>query len=216
MFIVNKYFHWYHSIIASARTIERSGYTESHHILPKSLGGSNAKDNLVELTAREHFICHQLLARFTEGPARSKMLKAIWRTSHRNGKMQRVLSSRQYEIARKACAEAASLYRHSDESKLKISTKLTGKPKSEEHRRNTGLSSKGRTWTAAQSANPNLNKGAANPNSKSWEVTLPDGSKIETNCLKIWCAENDINYTGFGLAAKESRPYRKGYFLRRL
>ena len=33
------------------------GYYEKHHIQPKSLGGSNKKENLVRLTAREHFIC---------------------------------------------------------------------------------------------------------------------------------------------------------------
>lgn len=36
-------------------------YTEKHHILMKSLGGSNKKSNIVELTAREHYICHVLL-----------------------------------------------------------------------------------------------------------------------------------------------------------
>ncbi len=38
-------------------------YYEQHHIIPKSLGGSNKKENLVLLTAREHFICHLLLIR---------------------------------------------------------------------------------------------------------------------------------------------------------
>jgi 5-methylcytosine-specific restriction endonuclease McrA len=37
------------------------GYKEIHHILPKSLGGSNDKSNLVELTAREHYIVHMLI-----------------------------------------------------------------------------------------------------------------------------------------------------------
>ena len=39
------------------------GYKERHHILPKALGGSNELSNLVELTAREHFIAHLLLAK---------------------------------------------------------------------------------------------------------------------------------------------------------
>ena len=38
-----------------------TGRLEVHHIVPKCLGGSNKKENLVELTAREHFICHRLL-----------------------------------------------------------------------------------------------------------------------------------------------------------
>ena len=41
----------------------KTGYTEKHHILPKSLGGIDSENNLVSLTAREHFICHYLLAK---------------------------------------------------------------------------------------------------------------------------------------------------------
>lgn len=39
-------------------------YTELHHVIPKSLGGSDSKKNLVRLTAREHFIAHALLVRY--------------------------------------------------------------------------------------------------------------------------------------------------------
>jgi hypothetical protein len=41
------------------------------------MGGSNDKENLVQLTAREHFICHWLLIKMTEGEDRSKMLYAL-------------------------------------------------------------------------------------------------------------------------------------------
>jgi hypothetical protein len=36
-------------------------YSEKHHIVPKCLGGKDNKENIVRLTGREHFICHQLL-----------------------------------------------------------------------------------------------------------------------------------------------------------
>lgn len=36
-------------------------YNERHHIIPKCLGGTDDKSNLVNLTAREHFIAHYLL-----------------------------------------------------------------------------------------------------------------------------------------------------------
>lgn len=38
-------------------------YYEAHHIIPKCLGGTDNKNNLVLLTAREHFIAHWLLAK---------------------------------------------------------------------------------------------------------------------------------------------------------
>lgn len=52
----------YHDIISSRVNLKREKsanfYFELHHILPKSLGGTNAADNLVLLTPKEHFICH--------------------------------------------------------------------------------------------------------------------------------------------------------------
>lgn len=36
-------------------------YCERHHIIPKSMGGSDDADNIAVLTAREHFIIHWLL-----------------------------------------------------------------------------------------------------------------------------------------------------------
>ena len=42
---------------------EFNGYSEIHHIIPKSLGGKDSKDNLVKLSAKEHFIAHRLLAK---------------------------------------------------------------------------------------------------------------------------------------------------------
>jgi hypothetical protein len=44
------------------------GYFENHHIIPKCLGGNNSPENLVKLTAREHFIAHLLLAKIYGGP----------------------------------------------------------------------------------------------------------------------------------------------------
>lgn len=40
-----------------------TGYYERHHIIPRCLGGSDEQDNIVNLTAKEHFICHLLLAK---------------------------------------------------------------------------------------------------------------------------------------------------------
>lgn len=40
-----------------------TGYVEKHHIQPRCLGGTNEPDNLVRLTAGDHFFAHLLLAR---------------------------------------------------------------------------------------------------------------------------------------------------------
>ena len=36
-------------------------YTETHHIVPYCISKDNSKNNLVVLTAREHYIAHLLL-----------------------------------------------------------------------------------------------------------------------------------------------------------
>lgn len=65
MFCDNKYTRWYYQIIrrAQARITTSDSYTEIHHIIPKSLGGTNKKSNLVLLSGREHFIVHWLLTK---------------------------------------------------------------------------------------------------------------------------------------------------------
>ena len=106
VFITNKYTNWYYSIIQSAQNRTINGYTERHHIIPKSLGGDNARNNLVKLTAREHFICHRLLTKMTSGLHKVKMLHALGKFVQNNHLQQRDLTSRQYQIARKAIVEA--------------------------------------------------------------------------------------------------------------
>jgi hypothetical protein len=64
------------------------------------LGGSNEKENLVELTAREHFVCHWLLIKMTEGEDRSKMLYALNGMKAENKYQQRYhtkITARVYE-----------------------------------------------------------------------------------------------------------------------
>ena len=53
----------YNALIERAKGRKLDCYTEKHHIMPKCLGGSDENENLVELTAREHYIAHQLLVK---------------------------------------------------------------------------------------------------------------------------------------------------------
>ena len=74
IFIDNKYTKWYFNIIANAKSrISVDGYIEKHHIIPKSLGGNNTKENIIALSAKEHFICHLLLPKMTAGLNKRKM-----------------------------------------------------------------------------------------------------------------------------------------------
>lgn len=46
---------------------EITGYFERHHITPKSLGGGDGPDNIIKLTASDHFFAHLLLAKIHGG-----------------------------------------------------------------------------------------------------------------------------------------------------
>lgn len=38
-------------------------YCETHHIVPRSLGGSDESENLINFTAREHYVAHKILVK---------------------------------------------------------------------------------------------------------------------------------------------------------
>lgn len=63
MYLQNKYTYWYYSIIDKARSRTIAGYFEKHHIVPKCLGGNDTEENLINLTPKEHFLCHWLLTK---------------------------------------------------------------------------------------------------------------------------------------------------------
>ena len=113
MFISNKYHAWYYAIVTNAqsRISNPSNYYERHHIIPKSLGGSNAKTNLVKLTAREHFVCHLLLVKFVQSELHKyKMKNAVAKFMSARSHQIRVLNSRQYQLCREYARECASYF----------------------------------------------------------------------------------------------------------
>lgn len=100
MFLDNKYTKIYYQIIDKAKNRILEGYKERHHIIPRSLGGSNKKENLVSLTAREHFICHWLLVKMTMNDARFKMIYGFRMMSIKSSDQERYktkITSKIYE-----------------------------------------------------------------------------------------------------------------------
>jgi len=134
MFLTNKYSKYYFNIVtnAKARTLAIDTYVEKHHIIPRSLGGLNNSDNIVKLSAREHLVCHRLLVKMTSGLQKSKMAFAAWRMVFSSSKHKRVkVTARVYQSIKLemsvAAKERSKSYRHSTESKQKISESKIGK-----------------------------------------------------------------------------------------
>jgi hypothetical protein len=102
MFNHSKYTKWYFSIVNRGRLSARKKgdhiYYEKHHIIPKSMQGSNKSENLVLLTAKEHYICHLLLIKMViTKKDRFRMTRAYIQIS-KYGEY----SSRLYELHKRA------------------------------------------------------------------------------------------------------------------
>lgn len=135
MYLDNKYTITYNNIVNRAKSRVLVGYGENHHIIPKSLGGSDNKTNLVKLTAREHFICHLLLTKMVTGKAKRSMTFAVWSLTnldHSKVRGRYKVTSHRYEILKKLCAQASSeLHKGkivSEETKKKQAEYRKGKP----------------------------------------------------------------------------------------
>lgn len=145
--IPNKYTNWYSSIIENSLDKNIPTYTERHHIVPKSFAKElsiidiHSPENLVNLTAKEHFICHRLLTKMFQGAFKRKMSYAIHRLTYsQNGrKRESYVSSRHYEIVRKQhsanlTGEGNPMFgkSHSPETKEKIREKAKKRRASKE------------------------------------------------------------------------------------
>jgi len=126
----------YNSIIENARLENRnkgiSEYYESHHIIPRCMGGNNNKSNLILLTAKEHFIAHRLLTLIY--PDNNKLVRALWAmsTMKNNIQIRYIISSRTYENLKIEYARINSERIITDEFRNKISKARTGKTHTEE------------------------------------------------------------------------------------
>lgn len=128
-------------------------YYEKHHILPRCLGGSDDENNLVLLTAREHFIAHKLLTYIYK--RNFKIACAFNLMVFMNDRKYRV-TSRDYQYVRELYAltpideetrEKLKNIFHTKEWNYKISKTLKNHAVSYETRQKISAAGKGRKAT---------------------------------------------------------------------
>jgi len=91
----------YNQLCERSQSRKWSKFTyEKHHIIPKSLGGTDAKFNIAILTPREHALAHLLLVRFLTGEHKAKMIFALKTMLSYRNKNRNQLTTRQYETLR--------------------------------------------------------------------------------------------------------------------
>jgi hypothetical protein len=138
MFINKFYSKVYFSTIEKAkqRGWKKARGRERHHIVPQSLGGSNDKSNLVYLSCREHFICHWLLVKITEGEAYHKMVYALMGMRAENEYHDRYKTKLTARIYEKYRIEHAEYHSKLMKSKNLVPWNKGGVEITDEHREN--------------------------------------------------------------------------------
>jgi len=134
----------YNQIIEQALNRKLEGYKEKHHIIPKCIGGLDIKENIIELTAREHFLCHRILCEIY--PSEPKLSYALWLMAIGKQKSKNtnpyIISSRVYEHLRKQHSIHLKDIPRSNNVIEKM--KKPKGPKSEEHKRKLSEATIGR------------------------------------------------------------------------
>jgi hypothetical protein len=212
IYIDNKYTKTYYRIIdrALVRT-KLPSYTEKHHIIPQAITKylELPESKKVPLTFKEHWTCHHLLLKMVKGILQSKMYYAFDRMGQNNSyRKGRIVNSRMFErikIAnRDACSGENSQsfgnqymlgFKHSKESKNKISMGHKGLLPTEETKRKMSASQLLREnncyWKDKKLPNETILK-MIDSRSRYWEIIYPSGDiKIIKN-LKQFCRENNL------------------------
>ena len=125
----------YTLLIERARIRLLEGYGENHHVIPRCLGGSNKKKNIVKLTAEEHYVAHQLLVKiYPENKFLAKGALMMCTASK-----EQVRNNKLYGWVRRRFGEAQREFmtgrKHSEETKRKIGNVHRGKIVSKETRK---------------------------------------------------------------------------------
>jgi hypothetical protein len=143
---------------ASTRNLGEDIYFEVHHILPRCLGGTNNDENLVKLTAEEHYLAHQLLVKIY--PEESGLIKAAIAMSvnpfgYRN-------NNKSFAWLRKRHSESMKGRVVSDQARLNMSKAQKGKTIPAEQR--AKMSESAKKYHA--DAPPRAKRGKYNPSEK--------------------------------------------------
>ncbi len=162
----------YFRIINRASARDLNGYKEKHHVFPKCLGGDNSSSNVVNLTAKEHYICHMLLTKIImDSNHKRKMIFAFDAMSLASKNHNRVrISSIIFDKNKRIVAD-------------QLREMFKGKPKSKEHK----LSMRG--------PRPHVNQaGSKNNNAKTIKTPFGIFGSIADASEHLGIAYDNVHY----------------------
>lgn len=204
----------YDQIISSSfeRKQNDGEYYERHHIIPRSMGGSDESENIAVLTAREHYICHWLLYRIH----RNKEMASAWFFMQYHSSGLRYVS-KTFEYARKYRSLHLTGSSLSDDHKKKISAAGMGRVGSEAQKAAAINNNKSRVWTDEMRERSSMaRKGRFSRGSHQRAVSV----KIAETGKEFGCMTDAAEYLGVTVAAVKNSIDRngkcKGFTIRKL
>ena len=139
----------YNNLINRSKDRSTKGYVEKHHIIPRCLGGTDSKENIVNLYPEEHYLAHLLLCKLNKN--NSKLLYAAMNMTSgsmiNNGKR----NNKAYGWLRRQYAKAMSgdnnPSRQNPNLQKEASKKRIGQTRSKETKLRMSQAQKGRTFS---------------------------------------------------------------------
>ena len=210
-----------------------SGYSEKHHIIPRSLGGSDDKNNIIRLPIKAHYICHHLLIYMLTDGNRIKMIHAFWRMCNTNTQKQKITAS-SYERLKIAKIEVMKMtgnhwigkkHKKSSIEKMKISASGRNPHLYENYKLpkswNIGLKKETNEILNKISKNMQGDKnpmygrtGAEHPNSKKFSLLNSYGEQLEIFNTRLefsnYCKKHSMPFKGIYNSLKTNLPYIDG------
>lgn len=140
----------YDRLVERAKNRILTGYVERHHATPRCMGGTDDKSNIVSLTAREHFVAHQLFVKIY--PKNCGLIAAVnyFNVRKKNGVVVQYTktTSRIYEWLRVRHAKQMSINnkgkKMTPEQIAKAAASHVGKKRSDEAKANMSRGAKAR------------------------------------------------------------------------
>jgi hypothetical protein len=165
----------YNQIIDRAKNRITSSYVEKHHVIPKCIGGTDCINNIVKLTAKEHFLCHKLLVRIH--PTETKLWYALWLMAIGKNKH----SDNHYNITSREYAKLREEYVF----------QIKGKNQTEEHIQKRADKNRGQKRTEEQKAKMGKKPEGFNQNNLNLKGRIINNKcvmqyDLEGNFIKEW------------------------------
>lgn len=160
-------------------------YVEKHHVLPVSLGGSNRAENLIVLTAREHYFAHCCLAKIHGGK--------MWSALHVMAAMTKTDGAARYFLRGRMVAVAkreAALRRRENMKELWRSGKFT------RNREYGPLSAETKAKISAGNQGKKLSTQSVMRRTEARKAKLPRFSFVLGDCVFFGTAQEFCDHTG--------------------